>query len=131
MRPRARSRRNGLSGGAWSGIPFGTVGLLLELRTRDKRLLEVLRIVDDGGHKQRLAAAGERRNIEVFGEGGVLAVRDAVLSQISGAQAGSCDFQRRALPLRGGNTLPGPFHAGHRRIEMEEARLHAGVAFDS
>jgi hypothetical protein len=53
-----------------------------------KRLLEILRILNDGGDQQRLPTAGKRRDIEVFGNGGVLAVRNSILSQISGAQIG-------------------------------------------
>ena len=70
--------------GARRGIPFRSVSLLLELRTGCKRLAEVLRIVNDGGYQQHLAATGDRREIEVFRNGGVLAIGNAILSQIPG-----------------------------------------------
>src|ERR1700680_2891313 len=95
-------RLNGSFCGAWCWIPLLTISFLLKLRTHDKRLLEVERIVDGRGNQQKLAAARKRCHIEVLRNGGVLAVRNAILSQISGSQVGCCHLQRRwFLPLRG------------------------------
>ena len=107
--------------GARSWIPFRSVGLLLELRTHGKRLAEVLRIVDDGGHQQHLATAWDRRDIEVFRNSRVLAVRHAILAQISGPQVSRRYLQRRWLfPLRTGKPLPCPLTLRRRRgIEMD------------
>ncbi len=54
---------------------------------------------------------GSGADIEVFRNGGVLAVRNAILAQISGAQVGRGHLQRRwSFPLCGGITLPASAH---------------------
>src|SRR5216684_3352557 len=68
--------------GAGSRSPLGAVRLLLEVRARDERLLEVFGIVDDGGDGEPLIAVRLGMAIVVFGQRGALAVRHAVLSEI-------------------------------------------------
>src|SRR4029079_14317799 len=109
------TRRRILFCGASRRIPFRTVSLLLKLRTNDKRLREILRIIDDRGDQQHVAAARERCDIEVFRSDSILAIRNAILAQISGAQVGSGYLERRSLPLRVRITLPCPLTPRPRR----------------
>src|SRR6267378_462791 len=80
--------------------PLAPVAFLLEMRARDERLLEVLRILDDSGHREPLIAVRLVVAIEVFEDHRVFAIGNAVLAKISRLQVRRDDLQRSALRLR-------------------------------
>src|SRR5439155_11361347 len=80
-----------------------------EVRARNERLLEVLWVVDDGRHREPLIAVRFVVAVEVLGDHRALAVRDAVLPQVSGFQVRRDDLEgaeprrrRRAAPTTRG-----------------------------
>src|SRR4051812_6561547 len=64
---------------------FRAVGFLLEVRARDERLREILRILDDRRHREPFASE-IRMAVEVLGQPGILTVRNTVLPQVARAQ---------------------------------------------
>src|SRR4030095_13851015 len=91
-----RRAATALSCGAWRWIPFRTITFLLELRTHNERRLKVLRIVDYRCHQQHPASARKLCHVEVFGDDGVLAIRNTVPAQISGSHVRGYHFQTSA-----------------------------------
>src|SRR5580658_8323913 len=74
--------------------PLGAVALLLEPAAGNERLSEILRIVHNRGHGEPLVAVGLGVAVEVLGQDGVLAVRDAVLAKIAGLHVSGHDLER-------------------------------------
>src|SRR2546427_4948352 len=88
------------TGGAGRRTPLGAIRLFLEVRARDERLLEVLGIVDDGGHREPLIGVRLGVAIVVFGQDRALTVGHAILPEISSLQVRRDDFQRATLRRR-------------------------------
>src|SRR5436309_11613652 len=87
------------------------------MRAADKSRIQILRIFHDGNNDQPLVAVRFFGEIEVLGQDGILAVRDAVFLQVSSLHLSGHDFQGSAarssapstgeLPLSERVTLPG------------------------
>src|SRR5262245_28340518 len=123
---------------AWDRTPFGSIRFLLEIATRDERLREVRRILDDRRDGEPLAVRFDVA-IEILRHHGVPARGNAVLAQVAWLHAGGDHFQaavsrrRRAaaddpaagyVPRR--DRLPLPVRlAGRRRraAESQHSRL--------
>src|SRR5712691_4958378 len=88
------------TGGAGRRTPLGAIRFFLEVRARDERLLQVLGIVDDGGHREPLVAVRLGVAIVVFGQDRALTVGHAILPEISSLQVRRDDFQRATLRRR-------------------------------
>src|SRR5438552_7026519 len=126
-------------------IPLRRVWFALEVSAREVLLAKVFRIVDGRQHGQPVAAVrGEP--IEILGDARVLAVRDAVLSEVAFAQIGRDDFERprsrrRLLqadaeatrlrdlfPFGRRESLPGSFRRGPFGFaELKQPRLLTGI----
>src|SRR5918993_2886218 len=138
---------------AWHWHELRAVAFLLEIRADDERLCQVGRVVDDRRDGEPFVdAVGEP--IEVFGQHGVFAVRNAVLPQPAGPHVGGDHLERGPArwwpPCVGGATLadaggdlPGDFPpchgvtlglACHRRrgssVEAKAPRLLTRVSLD-
>src|SRR5205823_2209240 len=105
-RPRAASQityepRRSLSRLAGRRRELRAVGFFLEVCARDEGLREILRVVDNRRDGEPLGAVGFRMAIEVFGDNGVFADRDAVLPQVAFLQPCRHDLERAAA-RRGG-----------------------------
>src|SRR5688572_1117850 len=72
-------------------LPVGR--FLLEVRARDERLRQVLRVLDDGRHDKPVARNGVSETCEVFGHGSTLAVRHAIRTQPAGQHVPGRDLQ--------------------------------------
>src|SRR5206468_12210620 len=72
-----------LSRRAGGGIPPRRVGKLLEVRCRQVRSSEVLRILDSCGHREPLIAVRHRVDVVVLGHHRLAAVRGAVLAHVA------------------------------------------------
>src|SRR5687768_2116845 len=68
-------------------------GFLLEVRARDERLRQVLRVLDDGRHDKPVGRNGVSKAREVFGHGRALAVRHAIGAKPAGEHVGGRDLQ--------------------------------------
>ena len=74
-------------------IPSGSIGLFLELRVQDQRIIEIDRIFDDSRHDHPDLVVGFLERIEIFGELRARAVRHAIFAEIPGAQVRGDDLQ--------------------------------------
>src|SRR5215470_6496818 len=84
--------RAALLGFAGAGVPLRRVRFLLEVRARDERLREVLRVVDDRRDREPVVAVALGMPVEVLRDDRVLAVRHAVLAKVTFLQACRHDF---------------------------------------
>src|SRR5438874_4003609 len=130
-------------------MPARPIGKLLEVRAREEARRQVLRILHDRRDDEpEVAVVFRAEDVEVLGEHGVRAERNAVLAQVAGADARGDDSQRAAwlrrrtaehagaaaeLPRRHRFALPRRRRlaaVGGGRAESEDARLRAGLRLD-
>lgn len=92
MRHSTRPERISYEATSFAGraIPLGIVGFALEVGSDDPRLHEVCRIFDDSCVRNPLLTHIVMP-VEVLRQNGILAVGDAVPSQITGTHASSRD----------------------------------------
>src|SRR5689334_712235 len=88
---------------ACSRSPSSCVGLPLEVGARDELLLQILRIVNDGGDDQPRIAIRLVSAIEIFRHSCVTAIRHTVLAQISGTHPRGDHLQRTCAWLSRSN----------------------------
>src|SRR5205807_1392267 len=111
------------------GMPAASVGLALEMRARDKRLSQISSIVHNRRNDEPLVAVRLAWDgVKVFSENRVVAVRHAVLPQISSDHRSRGDFQPAVFPGRTRVALQRWMHGlPCRTAESERASLGARV----
>src|SRR5437867_7298957 len=122
------------------GIPANGIRKFLEVRTRRKRLAEVLRIFNNSCDDKPLIAIRTLIAIVVFGEQRVRAVWSTVLAEVSRPHVSRHNFQTAAarrsaagtFPLRDGISLP---HGGtvgtFGCVEAEQTGLCSSIGIDA
>src|SRR5215813_14120280 len=130
------------SGRTRRGIPLRSIRLFSEVRDHDVSLFQIHRILHNSRDEHHRRAVPFLKQIVVLGQDGGIAVRDAVLSEITGEHIGRRHLQisRRSLrivrsarfPHGDGVTLPSPLAwCGGRFSELEHARLRTGIGVDA
>src|SRR4051812_3790583 len=97
-------------GRTWCRLPFGSVGFVFEVRADHIRTVQIYRIFDNSIHKQQATSIRKRGNVEILCDRGALAIRHAILPQISCAQVG-CHHVQAATCVLPGRALPVAFES--------------------